>query len=127
MCVCHGETTVLAAFQALRLACRAQVRSRAALGAALLFSGSRTMVLLEGPRQDLRATADSLIEAVGRKAVTCWADTPPAASARLLPPGQCQLGYLEDDLADDGLCSGRAEAPDRIQAFMAALAASDHD
>ena len=121
------DPSPLPAFHAARRTCRAAVRQRPSLGAALLFSGEGLLVLLEGRPDDLLACADSIVTTAGPLPFDSWRQAIEPGEDRHLPAGTCQVGYLDTDQRNEAVQATGGDVAGRIQAFMRLLAASDHD
>lgn len=127
LCVPPTDDSALGAFQALREACRSGVRQHSGLGAALLFTGSCTMVLVEGGDTEVRQLRDALVARAGPTDVDAWCLQAWPDSDCALAIGACKVGYLDDA---DGCESLRRNGPadtDRVQGFLRMWRASDHD
>ena len=120
------EERALDRFQALRQTCRASVRRRAEMAAALLFSGQVTVVLLEGPADDLADAESSMLALAPGAAITdSAAEGEP--TDRLMAAGTCRVGYVDED---HGVALWeRASQPlaMRVQHVLELLERSDHD
>lgn len=125
------DLSPLTVFHAARRTCRAAVRQRPSLGAALLFSGEGLLVLLEGRPDDLLACADSIVTTAGPLPFDSWRQAIEPGEDRHLPAGTCQVGYVDTDQRADqrneAVQAAGGDVASRIQAFMRLLAASDHD
>lgn len=125
------DLSPLPAFHAARRACRAAVRQRPQLGAALLFSGDGLLVLLEGLPEDLLACADSIVTTAGPLPFDSWSEAITLDQDRHLPAGTCHVGYVDiDQHADqrsDAVQAAGGDVASRVQTFVRLLAASDHD
>lgn len=144
------DNGALRAFHALRESCRAAVRRDLALGCALLFTGSRTVLLLEGDERTVATLMSALqVHCLGA-ALQVWRLTLGPDDMRFTQPGQCRSGYLSADDAEAELDGGadiqkgpampidgpaaelpaspaQAQAQAQIGAFARWFAASDHD
>lgn len=123
----QADMSPLHGFHAARRACRAAVRQRVSLGAALLFGGDGLLILLEGLPDDLLACADNIVTLVGPVPFNSWSEPITPDQHRHLPAGTCHVGYVDVDQPCEVVQAAGCEAAACIQAFMRLLAASDHD
>lgn len=114
-------------FQVLRQACRAHVRRHPTLGAALLFSGLLTGILLEGEAADLAEVQASLASAVPGPDLASWSQLLSLEPPRALAAGSLRIGYLSDEQGNELLLRAAQPPAARVRHFLDLLARSDHD
>lgn len=123
-----SEDAALDRFQALRQACRAGVRRHASVGAAVLFSGQVTSLLLEGRATELDSVQASLLTvAPGVLTSVPLEPVERGLAGRLLPQGTCRVGYISEEEGIDLTRRSSLPMAERVRHFLSVLANSDHD